>query len=591
MCSEAFEESNTRLLVTPATDFSALLTAPAAVTLPLEASSDLFERVERAKKEWEATVDSLPELICLLDDDGRVRRANRTVEVWGLARVTQVEHLPLHQLLHPDCEDLFCAIRQFIDRVIQSANFGQPITMETYDAQLNRWLRIHAQPTSAQHGSQTSAIVVFHDITAAKQSEDALRRYAGRLEAINAIGRAILAARSPEEVARAAFHHVRRLIAFKRASIMLYTAATDEYLMLEADANGSVHMWPSTSTSALALTNGSPQRHPDRAVIVADLAVLSDLSESERQLLNEDLRSYVSSPMIADDQYIGTLRLASQWAHAFHQEHVEIVHEVADLLAIATHQAKLYRKLQQANGLLQEALQAREEMVQNVSHELRTPLGLVYGYTCLLEAGDLGPITTEQAQALDIVRRQEERLRFMVDRLVMLRRLDRTPLQLMPMNMREWLPTVIGPWEKQAARSKVELQLDISSTLPTVRMSPDHFQQVFENLLDNAIKFSPNGGTVRVRIWSETNQIVISVQDNGIGIPLHKIKQVFQRFYQVDGSATRHFGGMGIGLALCDEIVTAHGGHIWVESPGEGQGSTFFVALPIARAGNEGGGD
>jgi signal transduction histidine kinase len=591
MCTEAVEGPHSRPQVAQTTDFDAVLTVSPAAAVDNEEPSDLFERVERAKKEWEATVDSLSELICLLDEDGRVRRANRTVEMWGLALVTQVEHLPLHQLLHPNCEDLFCAIRQFVDRVIRSAGLGQPIKMETYDTQLNRWLRISAHSVPERQSCQSSTIVVIHDITATKQSEDALRRYAGRLEAMNAIGRAILAARSPEEVARAAFYHIRRLIAFKRASIMLYIAATDEYLLLEADANGSVHMWPSSSTSALALTNGSPQRKPDRTVLVADLAALSDLSESERQLVNEDLRSYISSPLIADGQYIGSLRLASQWANAFHPEHAEIVREVADWLAIATHQAQLYRKLQQANALLQEALQSKEEMIQNVSHELRTPLGLVYGYTSLLEEGDLGPITTEQAQALDIMRRQEERLRFMVDRLVILRLLDHTALELMPLNMREWLPAVIGSWEKYATRSKVELQVEVSPSVPVILASPDYLKHVFENLLDNAIKFSPNGGSVRVRVCAEAEQIVISVQDHGIGIPLHKIKQVFQRFYQIDGSATRHFGGMGIGLALCDEIVTAHGGCIWVESPGEGQGSTFFVALPITRAAGEGGGD
>ena len=109
---------------------------------------------------------------------------------------------------------------------------------------------------------------------------------------------------------------------------------------------------------------------------------------------------------------------------------------------------------------------------------------------------------------------------------------------------------------------------------------PIFMGQVMENLLDNAVKFSPREGLIRVRAWTEGNETIIAVSDNGVGIPPDRLEKIFEYFYQVDGSTTRRFGGMGIGLSLCSVIVRAHGGRIWAESAGAGQGSTFYIALP-----------
>jgi len=104
---------------------------------------------------------------------------------------------------------------------------------------------------------------------------------------------------------------------------------------------------------------------------------------------------------------------------------------------------------------------------------------------------------------------------------------------------------------------------------------------VLGSLLDNAIKFSPRGTEVRVRAYAEGEVVVIAIQDHGIGIPHDKINQIFEPFFQIDGSTTRRFGGFGVDLAICHALVAAHGGRIWAESAGQDQGSTFYVALPI----------
>ena len=113
---------------------------------------------------------------------------------------------------------------------------------------------------------------------------------------------------------------------------------------------------------------------------------------------------------------------------------------------------------------------------------------------------------------------------------------------------------------------------------------PSHLELVIGNLLDNAIKFSPEGRQILVRTWPQNGKAMITVADQGIGIPNDKLSHIFDRFYQVDGSTTRRFGGIGIGLALCQTIIAAHGGTIEASSPGSDQGATFTVCLPILEA-------
>jgi len=133
------------------------------------------------------------------------------------------------------------------------------------------------------------------------------------------------------------------------------------------------------------------------------------------------------------------------------------------------------------------------------------------------------------------------------------------------------------------------LAADVESGLPAISVDVDFMGQVMENLLDNAFKFSPEGGAVTVRAWqcTQASEVCIAVSDQGVGIPRDKLDRLFTRFFQINGSTTRRFSGVGIGLALCKKIIEAHGGRIWVESEGEGRGSAFCVTLPIGVTGED----
>ena len=148
-----------------------------------EALPELFQKVERAKHEWEVTADALPELVCLLDERGCVIRANRTVETWDIALVTSVHGRNFHQLIHPDCDGAFCHVRQFLDNGRLVASAGQQSEFETYDTVLNRHLQMRIQPVSESGTTSPVTVVILQDITKSKQAEEAVRRYTSRLEA------------------------------------------------------------------------------------------------------------------------------------------------------------------------------------------------------------------------------------------------------------------------------------------------------------------------------------------------------------------------------------------------------------------------
>jgi signal transduction histidine kinase len=293
------------------------------------------------------------------------------------------------------------------------------------------------------------------------------------------------------------------------------------------------------------------------------------------------IKAHAGAPICVKGQVIGFLTLDSEKSNAFSQMDAERLQAFADQAGIAIENARLYRSLQETNAQLQSAMQIKEEVIQNVSHELRTPLTLILGYLELLMSGGFGPLPSTQEGVMKAMHRQGERLRFMVDRLLLLQTFQIDLLQSIRQDVDTWLQEAVAPWIGRTDHPGIEIRLEITPGLPPVAADPAFLDQVIYNLLDNAVKFSPEGGVVWVKAWAEGDEVIIAISDPGIGIPPDKQKWLFERFYQVDSSLARPYGGLGVGLALCRMIIEAHGGRIWVESEGEDRGSTFRMALPM----------
>lgn len=278
--------------------------------------------------------------------------------------------------------------------------------------------------------------------------------------------------------------------------------------------------------------------------------------------------------------------------------HLELVTRVKSLLRVKQlhdqleeYRRELERRVAVRTAQLQDALeQLREldrlksEFISRVSHELRTPLLHVKGYVGLLADETLGPLTPDQSKGLETAIKAVDQLERLVEDIVDLGSAQVGRLNIEAVSIPDIARATIAMLERAMSRQGVRIATRFPDGLPPVRADRTALSRCLWHLLDNAVKFSPAQETVILRAEYEpgSNRVRVSVRDRGIGIPEDEIDKIFEPFYQVDGSATRRFGGTGVGLSLVKLLLDAHGTPLYAES-GEGPGSTFYFDLTVAK--------
>ena len=251
-------------------------------------------------------------------------------------------------------------------------------------------------------------------------------------------------------------------------------------------------------------------------------------------------------------------------------------------------------KLATANEELKELDRLKSDLLANVSHELRTPLTAIKGYTDYILERKLGAITEKQEKGLVVVQRNLDRLSKSINALLDFSRMDvgRIALNLQPFHLGPLVDQIHTSLRSELEKKRLSFRAELEPELAPVIADRDKISAVLENLIINAIKFTPDGGSIAasaVRVPGAARPSVeIRVADTGVGIPVEQIGKVFNRFHQVDGSSTRRFGGVGLGLAIVKTILEAHGTNIEVESR-PGHGSAFRFVLPLLGLGRPSG--
>ena len=222
----------------------------------------------------------------------------------------------------------------------------------------------------------------------------------------------------------------------------------------------------------------------------------------------------------------------------------------------------------------------RIEFVANVSHELRTPLTSIKGFVETLKDGAIDD-PKQRLRFLDIIKSHTERLNNLINDLLELSKIESKEIRLefQPVNLRELLDAVLSNLEESLKQKGHRMKIDFPAQIPPIKADPEKIEQVFTNLLDNAIKFTPNNGEICIKAIDKGKDIQIEVSDTGIGIPREHLPRLFERFYRVDKARSRELGGTGLGLSIVKHIIQAHGGKVGVESE-VGKGSRFFFVLP-----------
>jgi two-component system phosphate regulon sensor histidine kinase PhoR len=226
----------------------------------------------------------------------------------------------------------------------------------------------------------------------------------------------------------------------------------------------------------------------------------------------------------------------------------------------------------------------RQDFVANVSHEFKTPLTAIQGFAETLLAGAVDDPENNR-RFLEIIRDHAARLARLTDDLLKLARIEAGKLELefMPVDLEEQIDRCLETSSLKANWKRITLETDIPEKMPPAFADSSLIREVIQNLLDNAVQYTPAGGRIIVRAVANDHEAVVTVSDTGIGIPLADQERIFERFYRVDAARSREAGGTGLGLSIAKHIVETQGGRLWVQSE-VGVGSNFSFSVPLASS-------
>jgi signal transduction histidine kinase len=365
------------------------------------------------------------------------------------------------------------------------------------------------------------------------------------------------------------------------ASILLYDAKTDELRFVISNT-------PGTSTETLAnipvpmdsSIAGQIVRE-NTPVVINDATADSRIYRGVDQQIAFETRSLMGVPMAIKGTVVGVLEAVNK------QQGEWTLDDRASLLIIASHAAVAIQNARQTEALrnayndLSKLDKTKDQFIALASHELRTPLGVILGYASFLKEDAQGEASEHAEQVLTAALH----MRNLIEDLVNLRYLQAGEADLIreKVPVKELLTAAHQDIKSLAEAKEQRFALDLSNTHHLVNVDRVKIGMVLENVLNNAVKFTPERGTITLRLEPRPREAWIQVIDTGIGIPAEELEKIFEQFHQVEDHLTRRYNGMGLGLAIARGMVEAHGGRIWAESAGPGQGSTFIIALPLAQ--------
>jgi signal transduction histidine kinase len=313
---------------------------------------------------------------------------------------------------------------------------------------------------------------------------------------------------------------------------------------------------------------------------------LSDVSKDSRHYLNVsqhvnfEVKNLLGVPMRIKNKPNGVLEALNKHGRNFDESDADLLAVIASQAAVAIHNARLVKALQEAYDDLNTTDQLKTNFLALASHELRTPLGVIIGYATFLQQESKGELSDHAKQVLNAAMQ----MRVLVDAMTNLDMLRSKEMVIhaLVVPLQQVLTNAWGEVRRLAEAKCQRLTVSLPEAPIPIKCDPEKLTSVFINLLDNAVRFTPENGRITLGATLRAGgDALIWVQDSGKGIPACEMNKIFKGFYQIENHTTRQHGGMGIGLSIAKGLVDAHGGKIWAESEGADKGSTFKVLLPV----------
>lgn len=550
------------------------------------------EALLAAEEKYRLIFENSPLGIFHFDDKGTITHCNdRFLKIVG---TTKDKLIGFNMVTSIEDEKMMEAVRSVLSRQLghYEGEYRSVISGKTTP------IKADYSPNISPDGKLLGGIGIFEDITERKKAEEALKLDESRLQALLELSQ--MTDTSLKEIADLTQEEAVRLTQSKLGYLAFMNEEETVFSMYSWSKSSwskgvmeeckladmkidypvvSIGLWGEAIrqrkpiiTNDYAATNpwkkGYPEnhvkitRHMNIPVFDGDrIVAVAGVGNKETDYDESDVRQL-------------TLLMAGMWRQVQRKRAEDSLKKYAEDLA------KANEELSKANEELKSLDRMKDEFLSNVSHEFKTPLTSIRGYSQLVLDGTLGDINDQQKKAMDTVIRNSDRLRRLVDSLLYLSRaqVGRMRYYFEKLQLAELINNCVHDQLLQAKNKGISLQTDIED-VPPVRGDKDKLTDVLTNLIDNALKFTSEHGRVTVSARKISEGVHIEVKDTGIGIPADHIPQLFQRFYQVDSSASRRYGGTGLGLYISRTIVEAHGGKIWIESE-EGKGTTVHVELP-----------
>jgi len=313
---------------------------------------------------------------------------------------------------------------------------------------------------------------------------------------------------------------------------------------------------------------------------LADLASDKDIGRSAWPA-QAGFRAALAFPVVLSGQVLGVMEFFSRHVRQPEDDVLQMMDAIGAQVGQFYERKRAEDEVRAAYEEARAANRAKDEFLATLSHELRTPLSAIVGWTHMLRTGGLDPATT--ARAIETIDRNARVQTQLISDILDVSRIvsGKLHLDVRPLELASTIAAALDTVRPSADAKGVTLESSLETTALPVSADPDRLQQVIWNLLANAIKFTPRGGRVELRLRRADTHAEIVVQDTGPGIPRAFLPHVFERFRQADGSSTRAHGGLGLGLAIVRHLVEAHGGTVRADNAPEGTGSVFTVRLPV----------
>jgi signal transduction histidine kinase len=410
-----------------------------------------------------------------------------------------------------------------------------------------------------------------------------LARSVEELKSLGEVGQAVSSTLDLGLVLQTVLENAARMAFASGGTIYVYDKAADAF-HLEAGHNMSEEHISRVKAQPIRMGEPVVGECAERREAVQ----IADLAQADREriplldiLVRAGVRSILAVPLLHQGEVIGALVVRRTYAGAFTPETVRLLEAFAAQSAIAVHNARLFKEIEEKGRELALASKHKSQFVANMSHELRTPLAAILGYAELLQQGIYGELSEKSRGTVGRMQANGRHLLGLINTVLDISKIEAGQFGL---NLDEYalgslIETVRVATESLATEKKLALITDVAKGLPRGFGDEQRLHQVLLNLVGNAIKFTDHG-EVRIAARAENGQFIVSVSDTGPGIPAGETERIFEEFHQVDSSDTRTKGGTGLGLAIAKRIVEMHGGAIEVEST-PGRGATFHLRLPV----------